>query len=107
MAKLTIELDSETHAKLKELARKDERSLTQYIQRLLRQCAGTLIVTTSTPVVTPVTTPTSTFTEEEQYNDIKSDIKSNKKTRILNSNNTVKDTQDFDWGEDDDGDDLW
>lgn len=102
MAKLTIELDSETHAKLKELARKDERSLTQYIQRLLRQCAGTLIVTASTPVVTPVTTPTSTFTEEEQHDD----IKSNKKTRILSSNNTVKDTQDFDWGEDD-GDDLW
>ena len=91
MAKLTIELDSETHAKLKELARKDERSLTQYIQRLLRQCAGTLIVTASTPVVTPVTTPTSTFTEEEQHND----IKSNKKTRILDSNNTVKDTQDL------------
>lgn len=91
MAKLTIELDSETHAKLKELARKDERSLTQYIQRLLRQCAGTLIVTASTPIVTPVTTPTSTFTEEEQHND----IKSNKKIRILNGNNTIKDTQDL------------
>lgn len=44
MPKLTIELDSETHKILKENARKDERSLTQYIQRVLRQNAGTLVV---------------------------------------------------------------
>ena len=65
MAKLTIELDSETHLKLKELARTEERSLTQYIQRLLRQCAGTLVVTTSTPVVTPVVTPIITSPEKK------------------------------------------
>lgn len=44
MPKLTIELDSETHKILKESARRDERSLTQYIQRVLRQNAGTLVV---------------------------------------------------------------
>ena len=44
MPKLTIELDSETHKILKENARKDERSLTQYIQRVLRQNAGTVVV---------------------------------------------------------------
>ena len=44
MPKLTIELDSETHKILKESARKDERSLTQYIQRVLRQNAGTLVI---------------------------------------------------------------
>ena len=49
MSKLTIDLDPETHQSLRELARKDERSLTQYIQRTLRQHAGTLVATTTTP----------------------------------------------------------
>lgn len=48
MAKLTIELDPETHQQLKQLATKDERSLTQYIQRTLRQHAGTLTTNTIT-----------------------------------------------------------
>lgn len=50
MAKLTIELDPETHQQLKRLATKDERSLTQYIGRVLRKHAGTLTTnTTETP----------------------------------------------------------
>lgn len=48
MAKLTIELDPETHQRLKQLATKDERSLTQYIGRVLRQHAGTLTTNTIT-----------------------------------------------------------
>ena len=48
MAKLTIELDPETHQQLKQLATKDERSLTQYIGRVLRNHAGTLVVNTTT-----------------------------------------------------------
>lgn len=48
MAKLTIELDPETHQQLKRLATKDERSLTQYIGRVLRQHAGTLTTNTTT-----------------------------------------------------------
>ena len=55
MSKLTIELDTETHSNLKELARKDERSLTQYIGRVLRQHAGTL--TTNTTTMTTIDTP--------------------------------------------------
>lgn len=47
MAKLTIELDPETHQQLKQLATKDERSLTQYIGRVLRQHAGTLTTDTT------------------------------------------------------------
>lgn len=52
MAKLTIELDPDTHDILKQLAVKDERSLTQYIQRTLRQHAGTLVVNTTTMTTT-------------------------------------------------------
>jgi hypothetical protein len=48
MSKLTINIDAETHASLKRLAELDERSLTQYIGRVLRHHAGTL--TSSTPV---------------------------------------------------------
>ena len=55
MAKLTIELDAETHQNLKHLAVKDERSLTQYIQRVLRQHAGTLVVFTTTGTTTGTT----------------------------------------------------
>ena len=54
MAKLTIELDPETHQQLKRLAAKDERSLTQYIGRVLRKHAGTLTTnTTETITKTP------------------------------------------------------
>ena len=52
MPKFTIELDSETHRILKENAKKDERSLTQYMQRILRQSAGTLKVDTIDPQLT-------------------------------------------------------
>lgn len=53
MPKFTIEIDSETHRILKERAKKDERSLTQYMQRILRQSAGTLIVdTNNSPLIT-------------------------------------------------------
>ena len=44
MAKLTVDIDQDTHKILKQLASKQERSLTQYIQRTLRQVAGTLVV---------------------------------------------------------------
>lgn len=47
MAKLTIELDPETHQQLKQLATNDERSLTQYIGRVLRKHAGTLTTNTT------------------------------------------------------------
>ena len=50
MAKLTIELDPETHQQLKRLATKDERSLTQYIGRVKQKHAGTHTTnTTETP----------------------------------------------------------
>ena len=62
MSKLTIDLDPETHQSLRELARKDERSLTQYIQRTLRQHAGTLVATTTTP-----TTEETPEEEEDPY----------------------------------------
>ena len=52
MPKFTIELDSETHRILKENAKKDERSLTQYMQRILRQSAGTLTINTIDPQLT-------------------------------------------------------
>lgn len=64
MSKLTIELDTETHSNLKELARKDERSLTQYIGRVLRQHAGTL--TTNTTTMTTINTPKNTPNEQKK-----------------------------------------
>lgn len=64
MAKLTIELDTKTHQNLKELAIKDERSLTQYIQRVLRQHAGTLIVNTTK---TPLEEHKNTIETKERY----------------------------------------
>lgn len=67
MPKFTIELDSETHRILKENARKDERSLTQYMQRILRQSAGTLKIDTIDPQLT-----TSNNTMTQQSNQINS-----------------------------------
>ena len=67
MPKFTIELDSETHRILKENAKKDERSLTQYMQRILRQSAGTLKVDTINPQLT-----TSNNTMTQQSNQINS-----------------------------------
>lgn len=67
MPKFTIELDSETHRILKENAKKDERSLTQYMQRILRQSAGTLKVDTIDPQLT-----TSNNTMTQQSNQINS-----------------------------------
>ena len=64
MAKLTIELDPETHENLKKLARKDERSLTQFIQRTLRQTAGTLVINDATS-----TTKTLSTKEEDEEED--------------------------------------
>lgn len=70
MAKLTIELDPETHQQLKQLATKDERSLTQYIQRTLRQHAGTLTTNTitNTPNEQKKTTNLIVEDEEDPYN---------------------------------------
>lgn len=65
MPKFTIELDSETHRILKENARKDERSLTQYMQRILRQSAGTLTVNTTDP---QLTTSNNTMTQQSNQN---------------------------------------
>lgn len=67
MPKFTIELDSETHRILKENAKKDERSLTQYMQRILRQSAGTLKIDTIDPQLT-----TSNNTMTQQSNQINS-----------------------------------
>lgn len=74
MPKFTIELDSETHKILKESARKDERSLTQYMQRVLRQHAGTLN-TTETNV-------TST-SQSNQHNNTTISTEENKKKRSV------------------------
>lgn len=65
MPKFTIELDSETHRILKENARKDERSLTQYIQRILRQSAGTLTINT---IDSQLTTSNNTMTQQSNQN---------------------------------------
>ena len=65
MPKFTIELDSETHRILKENARRDERSLTQYMQRILRQSAGTLKVDTIGP---QLTTSNNTMTQQLNQN---------------------------------------
>ena len=65
MPKFTIELDSETHRILKENAKKDERSLTQYMQRILRQSAGTLKVDTINP---QLTTSNNTMTQQSNQN---------------------------------------
>ena len=81
MPKFTIELDSETHRILKENARKDERSLTQYMQRILRQSAGTLTINTIDPQLT-----TSNNTMEQQSNQSNSTITNNNST-INNSTN--------------------
>lgn len=67
MPKFTIELDSETHRILKENAKKDERSLTQYMQRILRQSAGTLKIDTIDPQLN-----TSNNTMTQQSNQINS-----------------------------------
>ena len=75
MPKFTIELDSETHRILKENARKDERSLTQYMQRILRQSAGTLTINTTDPQLT-----TSNNTMEQQSNQSNSTITNNNST---------------------------
>ena len=48
MPKFTIEIDTDTHQILKQRAKEDERSLTQYMQRILRQSAGTLVIPTTT-----------------------------------------------------------
>ena len=65
MPKFTIELDSETHRILKENARKDERSLTQYMQRILRQSAGTLTINTIDP---QLNTSNNTMTQQSNQN---------------------------------------
>ena len=65
MPKFTIELDSETHRILKENARKDERSLTQYMQRILRQSAGTLKIDTINP---QLTASSNTMTQQSNQN---------------------------------------
>lgn len=83
MPKFTIELDSETHRILKEKARKDERSLTQYMQRILRQSAGTLKIDTIDPQLT-----TSNNTMEQQSNQSNSTITNNNST-ITNNNSAI------------------
>ena len=65
MAKLTIELDPETHQQLKRLATKDERSLTQYIGRVLRKHAGTLTTNTTETPSKPHRLSSVTPTEKE------------------------------------------
>ena len=70
MAKLTIELDPKTHQQLKQLATEDERSLTQYIGRVLRQHAGTLTTNTITNTITNTSDKqkkrTNSIVEEEE-----------------------------------------
>lgn len=68
MAKLTIELDPETHQQLKQLATKDERSLTQYIGRVLRKHAGTLTTNTTETPSKPHRLSSVTSTEKEEGN---------------------------------------
>lgn len=68
MAKLTIELDPETHQQLKQLATKDERSLTQYIRRILREHAGTLTITPTTTMPSQLHKKRSVISAEEEDN---------------------------------------
>ena len=94
MPKVTIEIDSETHRILKERAKKDERSLTQYMQRILRQSAGTLIVdTNNSPLIT--SNNTSNDTSDSTINPPKKD----RSIIGLTTNNTQKE-----WNKEDD---LW
>lgn len=46
MPKLTVNLDQETHSILKERAELEERSLTNYLQILLKEFAGTTAIRT-------------------------------------------------------------
>lgn len=94
MPKFTIEIDSETHSILKERAKKDERSLTQYMQRILRQSAGTLIVdTNNSPLI--ISNDTSDNTSNPTINP-----QEKKKSVIgLTTNDTQKE-----WNKEDD---LW
>lgn len=84
MAKLTIELDPETHQQLKRLAAKDERSLTQYIGRVLRKHAGTL--TTNT---------TETTTETSSKPSRRSSIISAETEENINNNNVKENMEDY------------
>lgn len=77
MSKLTIELDPKTHQILKECAARDERSLTQYIQRTLRQHAGTLNTN-------PTTNNTDSTTDQTP--------KSQPKKRIIGDEPTTQST---------------
>lgn len=81
MPKFTIELDSETHRILKENARKDERSLTQYMQRILRQSAGTLTINT---INHQLTTSNNTMTQQSSQNN---STTTNNNSAINNSTN--------------------
>lgn len=82
MPKFTIELDSETHRILKENAKKDERSLTQYMQRILRQSAGTLKINTIDP---QLNTSNNTMTQQSNQNN---SIITNNNSTINNSTNS-------------------
>ena len=81
MPKFTIELDSETHRILKKKERKNERTLTQYMQRILRQSAGTLKIDTIDPQLTA-----SNNTMTQQSNQSNSTI-TNNNSAINNSTN--------------------
>lgn len=98
MPKFTIEIDSETHRILKERAKKDERSLTQYMQRILRQSAGTLIVdTNNSPLIT--SNDTSNDTSDNTSNSTINPPQKKKSIIGLTTNNTQKE-----WNKEDD---LW
>lgn len=102
MPKFTIEIDSETHRILKENAKKDERSLTQYMQRILRQSAGTLIVdTNNSPLITSNNTSnnTSNDTSDNTSNPTINPQQKKKSVIGLTTNNTQRE-----WNKEDD---LW
>lgn len=84
MAKLQIDIPNDTHKRLKELAKADERSLTMYIVRLLKAHTGTLPISTITPISLPVSVNVISKEEEKQSNIIsKEDKKDDEEPAII------------------------
>lgn len=75
MPKFTIELDSETHRILKEYAKLEKRSLTNYLEVTLDRVAGTSKTTTIMPgtipgAMTGTSEPTTTSPQQSAKNTI-------------------------------------
>lgn len=87
MSKITIDLPKKTHETLKEFAKKDERSLTNYITVILNNVAGT----TDVPIKVP---NPNIFGSTQAPNDDRSAItgqqKSSKTTVDFNGDDNIR-----------------